>query len=474
MPSPNCDWGYDISDYCDVHPELGTLDDVDRLIEEATSRGIRVIFDLVPNHTSDQHEWFTDSSSSRSSRHRDWYVWAEPRNGSLPNNWVSVFDRKAAWEFDESTDQYYLHLFLPSQPDLNWWNEEVRDEFDKVMRFWFDRGIAGFRIDVAHAIVHDRQLRDNPPVTPEDHPQVTRTGQQQVYSVNRPEVHDVLRRWRSLCEEYDPPRFLVGETYLFDLAEVARYYGEKGDELNLAFNFPFMFSKLEATPLKSIVESTESLLPKDGWAGWAGSNHDAGRFPTRWCGGEQQRTRCALMMLLAQRGAPFLYYGDEIGMLERPIERDRMRDPVGRLRWPDDPGRDSSRTPMHWSSRPGAGFTDAGTETWLPLGDYEGCNVEDQRRDDSSILNLCRELIALRRETPDLRSGSYESLPLEGALWGWQRGDSTVVLLNLSESAEKVDVDGEIVAATTLGRKGEKVRGKVALDAWEGLILTSS
>jgi alpha-glucosidase len=232
-PSPNADWGYDVTDYDGVHSELGTLDDLDTLIAEGHRRHIRVLLDLVPNHTSDRHPWFVDARSSRTAAHRDWYVWEDSRaDGSPPNNWVSSFGGPA-WTYDHSTGQCYLHHFLASQPDLNWWNAGVGAEFDGILKRWFDRGIAGVRIDVCHMIVKDRELRDNPPATEDDPPFLRLLGQRQVYDSGQPELHEVLRRWRAIAEAYDPPRLLLGETYVFDLADLASFYGS-GNELALA------------------------------------------------------------------------------------------------------------------------------------------------------------------------------------------------------------------------------------------------
>src|ERR671934_219119 len=223
--SPDKDMGYDVSDYCEVQPAFGDLGTVDELIREAGSRDIKVVLDIVPNHSSDQHPWFIDSRSSRSARRRDWYIWADPKpDGSPPNNWLSIFGGPA-WTFDKKTGQYYLHNFLPEQPDLNWWNAEVRDAFDVIYRFWFDHGVAGFRIDVAHGIVKDRELRDNPVATEADPPQVRAHGQRMIYNFERPEAHEVLRRWRTLANSYDPPRILLGETYVLDIRTMGRFYG---------------------------------------------------------------------------------------------------------------------------------------------------------------------------------------------------------------------------------------------------------
>ena len=279
--SPDADFGYDVADYEDVQPLLGTLADVGDLVAEAGGRGIRILFDIVPNHTSDRHPWFVDSRSSRDSRYREWYVWADPKpDGSPPNNWISVFGGPA-WTLDEQTGQHYLHNFLAEQPDLNWWNEEVREAFDRILRFWFDRGIAGFRIDVAHAIVKDRELRDNLPLGEDDPPELARFEQARTFNMNRPEVHDVHRRWRALCETYDPPRILLGETYVLNLEAMAAYYGSGDDELNLAFNFPFVHAPFRARSLRAVVEATETVLPPTAWPVWTGSNHDIVRFPTR-------------------------------------------------------------------------------------------------------------------------------------------------------------------------------------------------
>ena len=263
--SPNADWGYDVADFCEVQADLGTLDDVDTLISEAGIRGIRVLLDLVPNHTSDQHPWFREARGSRIIAHTRDYVWADPRpDGSPPNNWVSSFGGPA-WTLDTTTGQYYLHNHLAEQPDLNWWNEDVREAFDVIMRFWFDRGVAGFRIDVCNVIVKDAQLRDNPPATENDDWESQLFGQRSVYNANRPEVHQVLRHWRRISETYDPPRVLVGETPV-PIDDMARYYGNGTDELHLAFNFPFINVPLEAGPMRAVVESAGGSAPAGGMA----------------------------------------------------------------------------------------------------------------------------------------------------------------------------------------------------------------
>jgi alpha-glucosidase len=474
MVSPNDDWGYDVANYVDVDPALGSLADADALIDEAAKRGIRVILDLVPNHTSDRHPWFVDAKSGRDAEHRDWYVWADPLpDGGLPNNWTMAFDpRQPAWTFDEASGQYYLNQFLPSQPDLNWWNEDVRAAFDAILRFWFDRGVAGFRIDVAHSVIKDRELRDNPPATKEDHWYVQMMGQRSVYNACRPEVHDVLRRWRKLAETYDPPRVLIGETYVLEPEAFAKFYGD-GDELNLAFNFMLLHSDFDATQLRAAIEHAEALLPANAWPVWTGGNHDNHRFPTRWCKNDPRQARAALVMLLGLRGTPFLYYGDEIGMIDTDVPPARILDPVGIFHGAR-MGRDDERTPMQWTAEPGAGFSAPGVEPWLPYGDYGAYNVAAQRHDPDSILSLTRDLIGLRDALPELRDGAYRTLPPPNDdVWIWRRGERTVVACNLSD--EEVDVGlvgvGAIKLSTDRARAGERVDGVMHLAPWEAAIV---
>jgi alpha-glucosidase len=465
MPSPNADWGYDVADYTAVHPDLGTLADLDALIAEAGRRGIRVLLDLVPNHTSDRHEWFQDALSGRDARYRDFYVWADPKpDGSPPSNWISNFGGPA-WTLHEPTGQYYLHNFLASQPDLNWWNDDVREEFDRILRFWYERGVAGFRIDVCHAIVNDRELRDDPEAGPADHPHIQERGLRQEFSMNRPELHDVLRRWRTLSDARDSRPILVGETYVLELDHLVPFYGTGEDELHLAFNFLFVHAGLDAAELREVVEGVEQKLPAGAWPVWTGSNHDAGRLMTRWAGDDERRARCALLMLLTLRGTPFLYYGDEIAMPEPEIADADVLDPAPSRR-------DGCRTPMQWEPGPGAGFTAGGDSTWLPLGDAEAYNVAAQREDPGSTLHLVRDLIALRRVRADLRGGAYETLPAPAGAWAWRRGEATVAALNLSDREVEIEgMHGDVLIATDRARDGETVDGSLRLEPWQGAVI---
>jgi alpha-glucosidase len=403
MVSSNLDYGYDIADYLDVDPTLGTLADVDALIEEAGGRGIKIMLDLVPNHTSVEHPWFCDPQ-----KRRRYYVWSD-----RPNNWVSTF-HIPSWTYDEQEGLYYLHSYLPAQPDLNWWNEEVRAEFDHILRYWFDRGVAGFRIDACYIIVKDRLLRDNPPAGPHEHPWDRNRGQRPVWSAHQPEVHNVLRRWRKIAEEYAPTRLLMGATWVPAIDELARYFGS-GDELQLPQYFQFLFCAFEPQELHRVVEEWLAALPKGSVPVWTASSHDLSRFPSRWCEGDDFLIRTALKMLLTLPGACVLYQGDELGLQDTIL-------PPGHPRDGAEPCRDTYRTPMPWIDEPNGGFT-TGTP-WLPLGNVPACNVAQQMRDAGSVLHYTRQLIIAKKAL----AGSYRSLKASNGTWSYLRGDIHVEL----------------------------------------------
>jgi alpha-glucosidase len=446
-PSPNVDWGYDVADYTGVHPDLGTPDDVDRLVSEAGRRGIRVLLDLVPNHTSDQHPWFRERPQ--------YYVWAD----EIPNNWRAIIGGGSAWSLDPERGRYYLHNFAPEQPDLDWWNPDVRAEFERILRFWLDRGVAGFRIDVAHALIKDRQLRDDLPATEDDDSDTRRHGLRRVYSMNRPETHEILRDWRRLVDAYEPPRVLVGEAFVTDAAAWARFYGSGSDELNLAFSFPLVFAELDAQQMRAVVVETEAALPAEALPCWIGSNHDVGRLATRWCDGDESLARCALLLLVTLRGTPCLYCGDELALVDGRVPPDRVLDR-------HDPPRDPTRTPMPWTR-------DGGWRNpWLPLEDTSR-NVEDQRSDPASTLNFTRDLLALRRRLPDLRRGVYEDMPAPAGAWAWRRGEGVVVGLNLGSEPVEIDgVEGAVALATDRAREGKRIAGRLRLEPAEGAVVT--
>ena len=418
-PSPMKDFGYDVADYTGVDPLFGTLEDFDRLVDGAHARGIRVVVDLVPNHTSDRHPWFVASRSSRDDPKRDWYVWADSKpDGGPPNNWMSAFPRAGrAWTFDQRTRQWYLRSFLPEQPDLNWWNPEVREAMDGVMRFWLDRGVDGFRIDVAHRMAKDPELRDNPLVDlGDDADQAGElTGPEQAvrrarpdidhYDEDWPEVHEILKRFRRTLDAYDD-RMAVGEVYLLDLRKLARYYGSGRDELHLAHNFVFLHQPWKPEAFRSVVDDYAALLPADAWPAQFLGNHDHSRVATRYDegGNGPARARVGAMMVLTLRGTPFVYYGEELGMADAEIPPDRVVDVDGR---------DPERTPMQWDATPGAGFSPPGSAPpWLPIGaNADRVNVTVERDDPASMLSLYRRLIWYRKGSAALRWGTYRSLP---------------------------------------------------------------
>ncbi len=466
MPSPDQDWGYDVSDYTGVHPELGTLDDLDALIDTAGRRGLRVLLDLVPNHTSSAHPWFVEASSGRDSAYRDYYVWADPApGGGLPNNWLDATGQPA-WEWDERSGQYYLHNFLVGQPDLNWWLPAVHEEFRQILEFWFDRGVAGFRIDVAQGLYKDALLRDNPPET-DTGPLAGRFGLRPVYNANRPEKHEVFRDWRRIAERRSPPRLLLGETWVGDLGGLAVFYGDN-DGLQLAFNFPFVFADFTAAALSSVVGRTLASLPAGACPVWTASNHDVGRFATRWCRGDERKVRLALLILATLPGTAVLYYGDEIGMTDVAVPAGLQRDAMTLGGQNPQGNRDRARTPMQWDGSPSGGFTADGVTPWLPLGANAACNVADQRQDPRSILSLCRSLIALRRAETGGHIADYELLAEPGDQWAYRSGGQAVVA-NLSDHSAAVSCRvGEVLLATAgqIPAAGEAL----TLEPWAGII----
>jgi alpha-glucosidase len=461
MPSPDADWGYDVSDYTGVHPELGTLADLDELIAEAGRRGMRVLLDLVPNHTSSRHPWFIDASASRDAPHRDYYVWADPGpRGGPPNNWLD-FTGRPAWQWHHS-GQYYLHNFLRQQPDLNWWQPAVHQEFREILEFWFDRGVAGFRVDVANGLYKDAELPDNPPLNTDD-PLEGAFGLRPVYNTNRPETHAVYRDWRKIAESYSPARLLLGETWVADPERMASYYGSN-DELQLGFNFPFAFAEFGASRLAEVVRQTLAALPAGACPVWMASNHDIGRFPSRWCGGDERKARLALLVLATLPGTTVLYYGDEIGMTDVHVPPALRRDNATLDRGAE-VNRDRARTPMPWNGTQGGGFTRPDVTPWLPMTDHPVSNVADQRADPDSTLWLCRRLLALRHtELPGIPA--FEQLPAPDGQWAYRAG-SLVVAANFSDRPTGIPAAaGEVLLATSSAALDPPHR---TLRPWEGI-----
>ena len=466
--SPMADFGYDISDYCDVDPVFGTLADLDRLIAEAHRRGIKVILDFVPNHTSDQHAWFVESRASRESPKRDWYVWHDgDPDGSPPNNWLAMFGG-AAWTWDAGTRQFYYHAFLPEQPDLNWRNPDVRAAMSDVLRFWFDRGIDGFRIDVITHLLEDEAFRDNPPNPRYRVGQPTEAMRLATHTVDHPDLPEIIGELRDVVEEYEH-RLLIGEVYL-PLERLVTYYGASGRGIHMPFNFQLLAVRWEAGVIDAAVRRYEGLLPADAWPNWVLGNHDQSRIATR-IGAAQ--TRVAAMLLLTLRGTPTIYYGDEIGMPDADIPPERRRDPA----WHDGAGtgRDRCRTPMQWDDSERAGFSTV--EPWLPLtGGPAGTSVAAQRADRTSLLWLHRRLIELRRQEPALAIGDWRPHHAAGETLTYLRtgaGRTFAVALNLGHAPVSIELPGpgRIALATGLDRQGEWTGGRVKLRADEGVVV---
>jgi oligo-1,6-glucosidase/alpha-glucosidase len=449
FPSPMVDFGYDVADYCGIDRLFGTLADFDQLLAAAHQRGLKLLLDLVPNHSSDQHPWFQESRSSRTNPRRDWYIWRDPApsaNGQRlpPNNWISDFGG-SAWEWDETTGQYYLHAFLKEQPDLNWRNPEVREAMLDVIRFWFDRGVDGFRIDVLWHLIKAEGLPDNP-VNPDYRPEMgEKLKVLQIHSTHRPEVHNLAADFRTLADDYGD-RLLVGEIVL-PLEELMTYYGRERPGVHLPFNFQLVEAPWDASELRKLIADYEAVLPPGGWPNWVITSHDYPRIAARL--GEAQ-ARIAAMLLLTLRGTPTLYQGDELGIGKVDIPPAKVRDPK-ELREPGiGLGRDPSRTPMAWDSSPNAGFSNI--EPWLPLHtDWQTRNVAAQRGDPASMLSFYLALLQLRCAEPALSIGSIELIDSEPGVLAYKRrycDSQLAIALNLSDQTRLIDLPGEPLLST--------------------------
>lgn len=473
--SPMRDWGYDVSDHKAVDPLFGDLDDALALIERAHELGLKVVVDYVINHTSDQHRWFEESRSGRDNPRRDWYVWRDGRDEDPPNNWLSIFGGPA-WTRDEGTGQWYRHTFLSTQPDLNWRNPEVVEAMMDVVRFWLDLGVDGFRVDAAHHIMKDPLERDNPPA-PSDHETPWKSMGEydrwlHLYDAGHPDVHDAHRRFRSEVDKYDSDALTIGEMHIFDMPEWASYYGAQLDEFTMPFNFQLMATDWDAPSVRATVELVMRNLPEGAWTNWTMGNHDETRLASRLPEGQE---RNAATLVLTLRGTPFLYYGDELGMRETVTVGITSRDPWGRN--VEGLSRDGARTPMQWSPGPHAGFTAAGVPPWLPVGlASREVNVETELGDESSILNMYRRLIALRKASPALRIGSFESDPAstdDVYVYRRHHEDTTMtVALNFGNEARVASLGvGEIVFSSVDPRRGGKVSGTLSLAPGEAVIV---
>jgi len=472
-PSPMKDFGYDVADYTAIHPRFGTMEDFDRLVRETHAHDIKLILDFVPNHSSDQHPWFIESRSSRDNPKRDWYIWHDPApGGGPPNNWLSNFGG-GAWEYDPKTAQYYYHAFLREQPDLNWRNPQLVEAMLNVLRFWLERGVDGFRVDVLWHLIKDDQFRHNPPNP------YWREGADpyqkllELHSTDQAEVHAVVTRMRRLVDQYQD-RVLIGEIYL-PVERLVQYYGIDLSGVHVPFNFQLLLAKWNARDIARIIAEYEAALPKGGWPNWVLGNHDRSRIASRV--GPTQ-ARLAAMLLLTLRGTPTLYYGDEIGMRDVEIQPAKVQDPFEKTVPGLGLGRDPQRTPMQWTAAKNAGFTEG--EPWLPIAeDYPQINVEAERDDPFSMLSLYSRLIKVRRCESALEVGVLEPVETTGDLLSYVRRDGEsafLVALNFGTKPETLNIsrmgfEGRITLSTWLNRWEDSVRGDLSIRPEEGLLV---
>jgi alpha-glucosidase len=477
-PSPMADFGYDVADYIGVDPLFGKMGDFDALLAGAHERELKLILDFVPNHTSDQHPWFLASRSSRTDPKRDWYLWRDAApDGGVPNNWMSNFGGPA-WTWDETTKQFYYHSFLAQQPDLNWRNPEVREAVYAAMRFWLDKGVDGFRMDVLWLLIKDDQFRSNP-VNPQYRGGNTFWSVEPKYTADQPETHEIVREMRALLDSYGE-RVLIGEIYL-PIKELVAYYGAEPGETpqllgaQMPFNFHLIQTAWRAEEIAELIRNYEAALPSGAWPNWVLGNHDQHRLATR-VGPEQARV--AAMLLLTLRGTPTMYYGDELGMPDARIAPQDVRDPAEKNQPGIGQGRDPERSPMLWANTENAGFTTHGVTTWLPLvWDWPKFTVETEGYDQGSMLELYRRLLKLRRDRAVLNAGSIEDVRGEDEVLSYLRvgsgGERVEVHLNLCDEVRFVEgLQGRVQLSTFLDiTDGLEAGGTIKLRGGEGLVV---
>ena len=475
FPSPMKDFGYDISDYCDIHPIFGSMKDFDELLNEVHRRKMKLLLDFVPNHTSDQHPWFLESRSSKINPKRDWYIWRDAKaDGSEPNNWLAMFGG-SGWEWDEATKQYYYHAFLKEQPDLNFRNPEVMEAILNIMKFWLDKGIDGFRVDVMWYLIKDAQLRDNP-ANPNYQPHMGNYEKLlPVYSTDQPEVHQIVQKMRKLLDQYND-RMMIGEIYL-PVDKMVAYYGTQENKgAHLPFNFLLLSAPWNARQIAATIDEYEGMLPHDGWPNWVLGNHDQSRIASRV---GLHQAKVAAMLLLTLRGTPTIYYGDEIGMTDVPIPFNEVQDPQGLNMPGKNLSRDPSRTPMQWDKTLNAGFSNA--KPWLRIDRlYQRVNAAIQKEDPYSMLTLYRLLIALRHKEPSLNAGNYIPIYSDQQVISFLRKteghDKFLIVLNLTHRPSYYNpknflFKGIVEIATAPELDGTKVENSIDLAGDEGIII---
>ncbi len=438
-PSPQVDFGYDVSDYEDIDPMYGTLKDFEHLSHDAKKHDIRIIMDFVLNHSSTQHKWFIDSASSRTSAHRDWYIWRDGKApGVPPNNWISGFGG-SAWQFDSKTGQYYYHFFAVGQADLNWRNPAVETAMFDVTRFWYKRGVSGFRLDAVDLLFEDPNLHDNPVL--EGTNELGDPNMQNKYNDKLPEVHVELKKLRRVADENNA--VLIGETYTSNRDELKEYYGDHNDEIQMPMDFMFCtVDKLSPADFRAQIANAEST---GGWPVYVISNHDMTRSYNRYGDGKHNDQIAKLMagMYLTLRGTPVMYYGEELGMENNdPVRKEDVKDPIGIAGWPKEKGRDGERTPMQWNDSPYAGFSP--TRPWLPVpASFKTHNVDSELADPNSILQFYKRLLALRHHEPALLYGDYLALNQDNpnvlSYLRRYKNEAVLVVLNMSATAQQIN-----------------------------------
>ena len=440
-PSPQVDFGYDVSDYENIDPMYGTLNDFKHLAHDARKHDIRIIMDFVLNHTSPQHKWFLDSASSRTSAHRDWYIWRDGKGPGLPpNNWISGFGG-SAWQFDPKTGQYYYHFFAVGQPDLNWRNPAVEKAMFDVTRFWYKRGVSGFRLDAVDLLFEDPNLHDNPLL--EGKNDLGDPNMENKYNDKLPEVHTELKQLRKVADENNA--VLIGETYTSNREELKEYYGDHNDEIQLPMDFMFCeVDKLSPNEFRTQIANAEST---GGWPVYVIGNHDMTRSYNRYGDGQHndQIAKVIAGMYLTLRGTPVMYYGEELGMENNdPVRKEDVKDPIGIAGWPKEKGRDGERTPMQWNDSPNAGFSQA--NPWLPVpASYKTHNVASELKDPDSVLQFYKRLLTLRHHEPALLDGDYVGLNQDNpdvlSYLRRYKNEAVLVVLNMSNAKQHISFD---------------------------------
>jgi len=472
--SPMAEFGYDVSDYYTIDPVFGNLDDFRELLHEAHARNIRVILDMVLNHTSSQHPWFVESKSSKENPKRNWYIWEPPKNGRKPNNWKTAFGG-SCWEFDANTGEYYLHSFLKDQPDLNWRNKELRIEMFGMLSFWLETGVDGFRFDVINFIVKDKKLRNNPFLFWQPFSRKIRTR-------NQPKSYKIIRKLRELLNNY-PERMSVGEIYALppgDPGLAASYLSEGNNSLHLTFDFSIFFVYWSARKYFKAIEKWQNSIPPEGWPTNVFSNHDLFRsFNRKFTGrNPDKKARLIALLLMTLRGTPFVYYGEEIGMKNARIPKHKIQDPLGKKFWPFFKGRDRARTPMQWNEKKSGGFSLV--EPWLPLNDdFKEKNVENEMINQESLLNLYRNLIKLRKQYIALNAGDWiPDCPGKNGIISFYRknGDEKLlIVLNFTSRSKTFNKalhqKDKIIFSTVYNTNASRFGDLIYLQPYEGIVL---